>query len=410
MSKTIWYISKYVVPKYAGKVGARGYLILREMAKSGHECIMFCSDSNHLANPPKFETPSFHETVEGVSVNWVRTRQYDGANTIGRILSWIDFEWRLWRLPKKDITPPDVVIVSSLSLLSVINGLWLKRRYKCKFVMEVRDIWPLSLRELRQWSKWHPVVMGLGFMEWLGYRFADLVVGTMPNLKEHVTDVLGYERSVGCIPQGVDETLLTANDEPLEESYFEKYVPENKFILAYAGTIGVANAMDTFFETARAMQERDNIHFLVLGDGYMKAEYVAQCTDLDNVTFAPAVPKAAVQSVLTRCDALYLSSPASRLLQYGQSLNKLIDYMLASKPVIASYSGFPSMINEADCGSFVAAGDASALSKEVIKYADMPTEDREKMGRNGREWILNNRKFSDLAADYIDLIDAIDSK
>ncbi len=34
-------------------------------------------------------------------------------------------------------------------------------------------------------------------------------------------------------------------------------------------------------------------------------------------------------------------------------MNKVVEYMLAGKPIIASYTGYPSMINEAECGYFV---------------------------------------------------------
>ena len=40
----------------------------------------------------------------------------------------------------------------------------------------------------------------------------------------------------------------------------------------------------------------------------------------------------------------------SKVWDYGQSMNKIVDYMMAGKPVVASYSGYPSMLNEAGSG------------------------------------------------------------
>lgn len=404
MAKTIWYISKYVIPRQAGRVGARGFSILRELARMDYHCVIFCSNSNHLAETPTFETRTFFEVVDGVEVNWIGTRKYKGANSPTRILSWFDFEWRLWRMPKVGLARPDVVIVSSLSLLTVINGLWLRWRYRCKLVFEVRDIWPLSLQELRQWSRWHPVIMALGIIEWFGYRFSDVIVGTMPNLGEHVRKVLGYSRPVGCVPQGVDEELLGAP--PALDALFDKtHMPKDKFVVVYAGSIGIANALEEFFIVARQMQERKDVHFLILGEGYLKAKYKAQNADLLNLSFIPAVPKVKVQSVLSLCDLMYVSSSDTKLLRFGQSLNKLIDYMLSGKPIVASYSGYPSMLNEAGCGSFVPSGDAKALHVEIERYVDMPAPERLAMGQAGRRWVLNNRKFSTLAEHYIALIE-----
>lgn len=400
MSATVWYISKYVTPPYTAKVGARGFLLLREFVRAGHKAVLITSDSNHLATPPKISGPRLRETVDGVDVHWLRTWKYRGARSIGRMLSWLDFEWQLWRMPKSTLPRPDVVIVSSLSLLTILNGLWLRRKYRCKLVFEVRDIWPLTLTESGKISRWHPLVALLSVIERLGYRRADLVVGTMPNLVDHVREVSGQDRPVICIPQGLDPALLMQSG-PLPDDYVSRYVPKDAFIMCHAGSIGADNALETLIATARKLQDRPDIHFLIVGEGYLKESFQRSAADLSNVTFAPGVPKASVQTVLAQADILYFAVHKSPLLRFGQSLNKVIDYMLSGKPIVASYTGFPSMINEADCGSFVPAENVDALRSEIERYAAMPTEERTRIGKRGRDWIMKHRRFDALAADYL---------
>ena len=400
---TIWYISKYVVPPSVARVGGRGFLILREMVALGHRCILFTSDSNHLADPEPVEGTERRETAQGVEVVWLRTLKYAGARSLRRVLSWIDFERRLLRMPSPGLPDPDVVIVSSLSLLSVLNGIRLKRRFGCRLVFEVRDIWPLVLYEEGGFSPRNPLVRVLGWVERLGYRRTDVIVGTMPNLGEHVAEVLGHPVPVHCIPQGVDEALL-AGPQPLPEGYAETYLPEGAFTVCHAGTIGVTNALDTLLACARLMRDEPGIRFVVVGDGYMKARYQKETADLPNILFAPRVPRGAVQAVLARCDLLYFAVHPSKVLRYGQSLNKVIDYMLSGRPVVASYSGYPSMIDEAGSGSYVPAEDAEALRDEILRYARMPAQERERMGRRGREWLLENRRYPNLAERYLELI------
>lgn len=400
MSSTIWFISKYVTPPYAAKVGARGFLLLREFGRLGNRPVLITSDSNHLATPPKLSGPRLKEIVDGVEVHWLKTWKYKGARSIGRMISWLDFEWQLWRMPKSVIPRPDVLIVSSLSLLTILNGLWLRRKYGCKLVFEVRDIWPLILTVSGKISQWNPLVILLGRIERLGYRRADLIVGTMPNLVEHVREVTGEDRPVICIPQGLDLALLKpAESLPLD--YVSRYIPKDDFTVCHAGSIGADNALETLIATARNMKNRPNIRFLIVGEGYLKESLQRSAADLPNVTFAPGVPKAAVQTLLTHVDLLYFATHKSPILRFGQSLNKLIDYMLSGKPVVASYTGFPSMINEADCGSFVPAEDVSALAVEIERYANMSAEQRASIGARGRDWILKNRRFETLAADYL---------
>ena len=63
---TIWYISKYVTPPGVAKVGARGFLLLREFVQMGHRALLITSDSNHLANVPKLTSPRKEEAIDGV--------------------------------------------------------------------------------------------------------------------------------------------------------------------------------------------------------------------------------------------------------------------------------------------------------------------------------------------------------
>jgi glycosyltransferase involved in cell wall biosynthesis len=111
-----------------------------------------------------------------------------------------------------------------------------------------------------------------------------------------------------------------------------------------------------------------------------------------------------VQAVLAQGDLLYFSVHDSKVWDYGQSLNKVIDYMLAAKPVVASYNGYPSMINESGCGVFVPANDVGALATAVLDMKSRSEEERSLMGSLGREWLLQNRNYSKLASDYLSIL------
>lgn len=365
--------------------------------------MILTSDSNQLAQVPHLTQPVLFQEVEGMTLCWVRTMKYSVAKSMRRILSWLDFEFRLWRMPKSSLPAPDAIVVSSLSLLTILNGFLLRRKYRCRLILEIRDIWPLTITEEGGFSRWNPLVLGLGMIERLGYRYADEVVGTMPNLGEHVRDVLGYARAVHCIPMGVDDASL-AETIPLPQDYIETYLPGDKFIVAHAGTIGITNALDVFMECAQSMQDHPDVLFVVVGDGDLRAYYQRKYAHLHNLIFAPKVSKQRVQSVLSQCDLLYFSVHPSKVWRYGQSLNKVIDYMLSGKPVVASYTGYPSMIDEAGCGCYVPAGDIEALRREILHYAAMPAERRLSVGQNGRDWVLRHRRYPVLAAQYLKIL------
>ena len=401
MNKTIWYISKYFPAKTNDSPGGRSWFLMKEMAKQGYKTVVITSDSNNVASMPQLHARVTIEQVDDVTLIWLKTMKYQVAKSLRRILSWFHFEWNLFRLNKSPLPIPDVIIVSSLSLLTVLNGLLLRKKYQCRLVFEVRDIWPLTIVEEGGFSKWNPLILMFGFVEKLGYKYADIIVGTMPNLVQHVENVLGYRRDVLCIPMGVDSSILD-DCTRLSSDYVKSYLThEGKLKVVHVGTIGITNALKTFFEAAEALKADQSVHFILVGDGALKESYLQKYGYLPNITFAPKVPKNKVQSVLSNCDLLYFSTFKSKVWDYGQSLNKVIDYMMSGKPIVASFSGFPSMINEAGCGSFVPAEDVQSLVTEIHRYMNMDYQELASLGNKGKDWLLTHQTYRQLANNYI---------
>lgn len=402
MTNCVWYISKYFgLPE--SRVGSRGFKLLREFPALGVHPFVISANSSHLVVNRQFAEDWQIETLDGVEICWLKLRRYKGAKSFGRILSWIEFEWKLFRLPKQRLPRPSAIVVSSLSLFTIFNGFLLKARYRCRLIFEVRDIWPLTLVEEGGFGRYNPLILLLGWIEQVAYRNSDAIIGTMPNLKAHVDQVAGATGPVHCVPMGIDDDEIL-EQQPLPDNYHAKHIPTGKFIICHAGTIGKTNALDVFFETALLMQSDADIHFLLVGDGDLKPYYEAAYDRLPNVSFAPAVQKGQVQSVLNFCDVTYFSTYPSRIWDYGLSLNKLIDYMLAGRPIIGSYSGYPSMLNESGGGSFVPASDAEALRAEILRYASLDPAERQRIGSAARAWIIANRQYRDLAKSFIKIL------
>ncbi|WP_082143257.1 glycosyltransferase family 4 protein [Pseudomonas fildesensis] len=403
MNKTFWYITKYFSPKTASSPGGRGWFLVEEMRKAGCEAVVITSDSNNLVDVPTLSLRVTTQEVSGVKIVWLKTLKYTVAKSPRRILGWLHFEWNLLFLDKAKLPRPDVIVVSSLSLFTILNGLLLRRKYKCRLVFEVRDIWPLTIIEEGGFNKDNIFVRALSFLEKTAYKRADVIIGTMPNLAEHVKKETGLDRPVFCIPMGVSEDHLSET-KPLADDYQSTFFSKPKFRIVHAGTIGITNALEPFFQAAEALKDHSDIEFLMVGDGALKPHFQKVYGHLPNLVFAPKVSRDRVQSVLVNADILYFSVYPSKVWDYGQSLNKVIDYMLAGKPIVASYSGYPSMINEADCGVYVPAGDVDSLVACILDMKSKSPGDRNDMGMRGRRWLLEERNYPKLAKGYMDAI------
>lgn len=401
------YISKYVLPLETNGAGSRGFHLIKEISQNNIHSTIITSNSNHLGKTPNLSDSFFYENISNVNFFWLKTLKYKKTTSLRRILGWIDFEIKLlyFIFFKKQIRKPDVIIVSSPSILTIISGFILKVFFKAKLVFEIRDIWPLTLTEEGGFSKLNPLILILSFLEWVGYKYSDIIVGTMPNLSEHVKNILGFEKEVFHIPIGFNFEDLDKN-ESLPEVFLDKY-PKNKFIIGYAGAIGLTNALEVFFECISSLVEVDELYFVIYGEGDLKEDYIKKYGNLPNLSFLPKIEKVHLNYALSKCDLLYLSTFPSKVWKYGQSLNKIIDYMLSSRPILASYTGYLSMINESECGKIVPSGDLTSLRKEIIRFSKMSSIELDKMGRNGKDWILANQDYKTLANKYYSFIKSI---
>ena len=83
----------------------------------------------------------------------------------------------------------------------------------------------------------------IGWFEKLGYRRADAVVSLLPNVRSHIESVAIHPVRFHYIPNGID-TEQTGYEAIPEE--LDARIPRDKFVVRYAGTIGLANALEYF--------------------------------------------------------------------------------------------------------------------------------------------------------------------
>jgi glycosyltransferase involved in cell wall biosynthesis len=396
----IWYISKYASPsKYF--FGTRHFYFAEEWVKSGNNVTVITSNSSHLSdNLPVFKGLKYVEIINGVTTVWLNIFKSKSSTSFSRILSWLHFDLVLLLFSKRKLERPDVIIVSSLALTTVFPAFILSTIYSSKFIFEVRDIWPLSIIKLGGYNESNPLVKVLSWIEKFGYKKANLIVGTMPNLEEHVKNTtLKYKKCV-CVPQGLSMSFYNNDQVELTKEYVEAHIPKNKFIVCYAGTINVNNPLQTFIDAARILKKNSKIHFIILGNGTQKQQLMLESSELSNVTYPPPINKKQVNSFMKYVHLCY-DSFESDLAKYGLSRNKWIDYMYAFKPIICSCDGFQSMINEAKCGKFVKYNDQNELANIILKYSNLPISELQKIGINGHQFLKENRTFDILAAQYL---------
>jgi glycosyltransferase involved in cell wall biosynthesis len=197
---------------------------------------------------------------------------------------------------------------------------------------------------------------------------------------------------------GIDPDFFKSN-ENVELNLLNR--KPNDFIIAYAGTLGKANALDIIFEAAKVLQtSHPHIRFVFIGNGPLKSSYQEKYKNLERVDFINAVSKENLQNYLKQADVLVNTWLDKPIYKFGISPNKWIDYMYASKPMLIAFSGYRCIIEEAGCGIFIPAENKEAILKAIIKLSETDPEELKKMGINGKNYLLKNLSYKYLVDDF----------
>jgi len=406
----IWIFNHYALPPDLPG-GTRHYDFGRELVKRGHRVVIFATSFHHYLHQETRLQPGERwkiENVDGVKFVWLRTPPYQ-RNDWRRVRNMVTFALRAWwlgrRLPEliPEIEKPDVVIGSSVHLLTPLAAYWVARHYRVPFLMEVRDLWPQTIIDMGELSQHHPITKALQALERFLYRRAARIITLLARADKYITACGVPREKIVWIPNGVDLSRFEG---------LEPYVAsENGFRVFYLGAHGKANALDTVIQAARILQDRGyrDIRFILVGDGPEKPRLMALAEEirLHNVEFRGPVPKSAVPKTLFAADATLFVLHDLSLYNYGISLNKLFDYLAASKPLILVGRPANNPVEEAHCGLAVPPQDPEALAEAVIQLYRMSPEERAEMGKRGREYVEKYHDIRKLAAQLESVLQSV---
>jgi glycosyltransferase involved in cell wall biosynthesis len=397
MKKNIWIINEYAGTPYHGMT-FRHYYIAKELVKLGHKVTIFTSSFSHYKLKQHLEVKNTftEENIDGVDFIWVKMPKYKASKSVGRIRNWFLFAFKLFFIPFLKLEKPDCILVSSLPLHPIVSGKYLANKYNSKLIFEVRDIWPLSAIELGGYSPKNPFIKHLQWLEDFAYRNSQAVVTVLANAYEHMKTRGLREDKFNYIPNGISIDELDQVEELDEKTI--KQLPQNKFIIGYAGTFGIANALDSFVAAAKILKENDSIAFVLVGDGREKEKLIDLAKECKNIYFVDAVKKNQVQSILRHFDVCYIGLKNDPLFKYGVSPNKLFDYMYCAKPILyAINSGNFKPISEINAGFNIEAQNPQAIADGVMKLYSMSEKERNQMGENARKYVIKNHDYKYLA-------------
>ncbi len=386
----------------------RPFYLAREWVRLGHRVRIVASAQSHIrAQAPHLDgNARLDETIDGIEYRWIATPPYRG-NGLARVINIGAFVASL-ALQARQLASgfgADVVIASSTYPLDIWPARRIARLSGARLLFELHDLWPLSPMELGGYSKWHPFIMLLQAAENYACRHADAVVSILPKVRDHLEAHGMAPHKLHIVPNGADpsEWLHEPSVLPgMTGASLATLRRRGKFIVGYAGTHGLANALDTLLNAA-ALIDDPRIVFALVGDGPEKArlQQLARQMALRNVHFFDPVPKQHVPALLRCFDTAYIGWQRQRLYRFGIAPNKLIDYMMAGRPILHSVEAGNDPVADAQCGLTVPPQDPIAVAHGLLALFTLAPRERNALGQRGRDYALANLTYPVLGRRFL---------
>jgi glycosyltransferase involved in cell wall biosynthesis len=381
--------------------GTRHYEMARCLRSQGHDVTVIASPVNYLTGKSNGRRKWIDRQVDENGIVILRAYTYAAwhRSFFHRIVTFISFMVSSF-FAALSVRKVDFIWGTSPPIFQGITA-WLAARLKgALFLFEVRDLWPefaIAVGVLK-----NPLLINLSrWLEHFLYSHADNVIVNSPGYLDYVRT--RGARSVQLIPNGADIEMFQSGR---GEDQRKAWGLEGKKILLYAGAHGISNDLGVVLNAARILKDRQDIAFVLVGDGKEKGNLIKQAEKmgLTNVHFEASVNKKGIADVFagaTVCLAIL------KPLEWYKTTypNKVFDAMAAGKPVLLCIDGvIRELVEKADAGMFAEPGDAESLARVVVRMVDDPAG-CERMGQNGRDLIKQDYSRNVITASLLALLE-----
>ncbi len=238
------------------------------------------------------------ENIDGIEV--IRVWSYISANTgfVKRILDYFSFAFMAFWVGL--FQRHDIIIATSPQFFTTWAGWGISKIRRTPWVFELRDLWPESILTLGAMKEGRAIDL-LKKIELGLYRDADKIVAVTKAFKEHLLKRGIDSKKIEVITNGCNVDLFSPRKK--DDGLLRSLGLENKFVIGYIGTHGMAHNLDFIVETISKIEDKD-IYFLFVGDGSMKSKIVEMASELSlkNITFLDPISKEEVPRYLSVID------------------------------------------------------------------------------------------------------------
>jgi len=299
----------------------------------------------------------------------------------------------------------DCIFVYEPSPMTVgFPAIALKFKIRKPIVFYIQDLWPDSLLATG-FVKNPQIIKAVESMVRMIYRACDKILVTSKAFIPKVQQA-GYPlASIAYLPQYAEAFYRPVEPDPSDPA--QPTLPEG-FKVVFAGNMGTAQDLFTVLDAAEKTIN-DGINWVFLGDGSVKEDLKTQseCRNINNVFFLGSFPAETMPQFFARADALLVSLTNDALFALTIPA-KLQSYLACAKPILAMLNGEgATIVRDSNSGLVIAPGDSSQLAQAARQLKQISLEQRQQMGKNGRQYYEREFDRSTILAKLDDIFHSV---
>lgn len=370
---------------------SKGLVFARALVRRGHQVEVITGFPNYPGGKiyPGYRVKlTKREEIDGASVLRVPLYPSHDGSALHRAANYLSFAAAASLFGALLTRKPDVIYVYHPPLTVGLTAMVLGAVKRAPFVYDVQDLWPDTLAA----SGMLHDRRALRVVDWVArwvYRRAGVLVVLSEGFKSALVERGVPASKIEVIHNWCDEDQLQASTSAGAESE----PPAERFTVAFAGTMGKAQNLESVLRAAKLLQVTNpDIRFVFVGGG-VEAGALEACSRemaLGNVRFLPRMPMSEVGGVLAAADVLLVHLKDDPLFEITIP-SKTQAYLAAGKPVLMAVRGdAATMIRESGGGVVCRPDDPEDLARVVGDFAAMDPAELRAMGSKGREYYRNH--------------------
>lgn len=297
----------------------------------------------------------------------------------------------------------DVVFAPSPPLTIGVHAWLLALWHRAPFIYNVQEIYPdvaVRLGVLRN----RGLIWLLERLEHFIYARASRVTVISEWFRRTLAGKGVAQAKLVLIPNFVDTDFIQPR--PRHNGFSRRHSLDEKFVVLYAGNIGLTQGFDAILVAAERLAAAPEIHFLINGGGaqFNWLDEQIRIRRLSNVTLLPYQPRDVVPDIYATADLCLV--PMKRGMAQDTFPSKIYTIMAAGRAALVSAdagSELEWVVGQARCGWSVAPDDPSSLADAIQKIHAQAAAAREQ-GVRGRAYVVEHHSRHAIAAKYDALI------